>query len=290
MKYVVITPVRNEAPHLRKTVESMIRQRVPPTEWIVVDDGSTDESPSIVAEAAKKHAWIRLVRRSDRGFRKSGAGVVEALQQGLTQLTCQDWEFIVKLDGDLEFEPDYFERALAAFQADPALGITGGDICHYQGDEIVLESLKDPHFHVRGATKIYRRACWEAIGGVPPVTGWDTLDEVKANMLKWKTYRLRDLRLIHLKPTGAADGNWKNAFKNGRGSYICGYHPMFLLGRCFKSLVRNFGPTESAGLFAGYFSSYFLRIPRIEDAALIRYLRTQQLRSIFGQPSLWDTR
>ncbi len=268
----------------------MARQAVPPEKWIVVDDGSTDDSPQIVQEAARNHPWIQLVRRVDRGYRKSGAGVVEALQQGLAELNFDDWDFLVKLDGDLEFEADYFAKVMLAFEADPRLGITGGDICHFEGDRIVLECLKDPHFHVRGATKIYRRQCWEAIGGLAPVTGWDTLDEVKANMLGWKTYRLPALRLIHLKPTGAADGSWKNAFKNGRGSFICGYHPLFLLGRCARSLLRNIVPVESAGLFAGYFSSYFAGVHRINDPDLIRYLRQQQLRSILGRPSLWTAR
>lgn len=287
MKYAVISPVRNEGKHLQQTVDSMIQQTIPPVEWILVDDGSSDNTLEIIEEAARCKPWIRLVSRTDRGSRKSGAGVVEAFYDGFRELSSEDWESIVKLDGDLAFPPNYFERALQSLAADPKLGIVGGDICHYESDELVLESKNDPEFHVRGATKIYRRECWNEIGGLVSLTGWDTLDEVKANMLGWKTGRIPELQLIHLKPTGAADGAYRNGFKNGRGSFICGYHPLFLLARCAKRLLGVSPFVESTGLFAGFFSSYFTGVERVKDKELMRFMRKQQLRRMAGLPSLW---
>src|SRR4029077_9964358 len=102
-------------------------------------------------------------------------------------IETEQWDFVVKLDGDLSFESDFFSRALQRFSEDARLGIGGGTVCRKYGDQLRPES-KDPAFHVRGATKIYRRECWRQLGGLYPVTGWDTLDEVKANMLGWRTY------------------------------------------------------------------------------------------------------
>jgi glycosyltransferase involved in cell wall biosynthesis len=287
-KYVVISPVRNEGRNLPKTIQSMAAQTLQPAQWIVVNDGSTDKTRELVVEAAQQHPWITLVDRPDRGHRKSGSGVVEAFYDGFRQIRSADWDVIVKLDGDLEFSRDYFSRALKTLASQPKLGITGGDICHWENGALVLESKTDPAFHVRGATKIYRRACWEAIGGILSVTGWDTLDEVKANMLGWETRRIPELKLIHLRFTGSADGTWRNALKNGRGSYICGYHPLFLLAKCAKRFMKRPVGVESLGLLAGYVGGYLGSATRVHDQNLVRYLRAQQLRLLFGRPSLWD--
>jgi len=287
MKYVVVTPVRNEANHLARTIDSMIAQTVSPAEWIVVDDGSTDGTKELVENAAGRVPWITSVRRTDRGFRKPGAGVVEAFYDGFNKHLCRDWDLLVKLDGDLEFDRTYFENIINAFESDPRLGIAGGDIYHYKGSLLVIESRTDPAFHVRGANKTYRRACWEAMDGLFSVTGWDTLDEVKANMLGWTTKRIDTLRLLHLKPTGSADGSWKNGFKNGRGSFICGYHPVFLLARSGRCLLHWPPLVESVGLAAGYFSGSICGVKRVQDRALIRYLRRQQVNKLLFRKSLW---
>lgn len=286
MKYVVITPVRNEGKHFQRTVDSLTRQTIPPTEWLIVDDGSTDSTPEIIRQASATYAWIRTIQRSDRGFRKNGSGVVEAFNEGLSALATPDWQFICKLDADLEFAPDYFERCFRTFDEEKDLGIVGGDIVHPEGDTLVIESKGDPAFHVRGANKLYSRRCWETIGGLYSLTGWDTLDELKANMLGLTSRRLPDAPVTHLKPTGGADGSWKNAFKNGRGSYICGYHPLFLLARAGRNLVRG-RATSAAGLAAGYFSAPFKGVARVDNPALIAFTRREQMRRVLGQPSLW---
>lgn len=287
MRYIVISPVRNEAKHVSRTIESMLRQTTPPVKWIVVDDGSKDGTRELVEAAAKRASWIQLVVRKDRGFRKAGAGVVEAFYEGFEQVGSLPWDIVVKMDGDLEFEPTYFETLLKTFENEPTLGIGGGDIYHHKESEVVIESSNDPAFHVRGANKAYRFQCWQQMNGLFRVTGWDTLDEVKANMLGWKTRRIESLRMLHLKPTGAADGKWKDSVKNGRGSYISGYHPLFL---CARSLRRIFSwppLVETTGLLWGFASGYFGKAEQIEDKALIKYLRKQQLNKLLLQPSIW---
>ena len=186
IKYVVITPVRDEENYMEEMVRCVSSQTIPPAEWVIVDDGSTDRTGDIVDHYAALLPWIRVVHRVNRGFRKSGGGVMEAFYDGYHAIQCNDWDFIVKLDGDLTLPGNYFERCFEHFETDPELGIGGGDIYHDFGGVQKLEA--NPKFHVRGATKIYRRACWEAIGGLWRAPGWDTIDEVKANMLGWKTY------------------------------------------------------------------------------------------------------
>ena len=285
--YVVITPARDEARHIEKTIASMAAQTVHPSEWIIVDDGSRDDTPTIAEAWAARYSWIRTFRRADRGARQPGGGVMEAFHDGYGRLQGTQWQYIVKLDGDLSFQPDYFERCFERFRLDPRLGIAGGMICHMVGDALAPEGETDQAFHVRGATKIYRRACWDAIAPLLPAPGWDTLDELKANMLGWTTRLIPELRLVHHRPTGTADGSWKNWVKNGRANYITGYHPLFMLLKCCRRLARRPVGTASLGLAYGYVSCLLARTPRAPDKELIAYVRRQQLRRLFFMKSLW---
>lgn len=286
--YVIVTPVRNEEAVISRTIESVASQRVLPVEWIIINDGSTDGTREILEDAALNHPWIKLLHRIDRGFRRPGTGVMEAVHDGLAIMQTRNWEFLVKLDADLSFESNYFEECLDHFAADCKLGIGGGVICANTQGEARAEVQGEPQFHVRGANKIYRRTCWDAIDGLIRSTGWDTLDEVKANMLGWRTYIFKELKVVQLKPSGSADGVWVNWFKNGRANYIVGYHPLFMLTKCIKRLLDRPLGIVSLALWCGFMTGYLKHIPRPCGEDVVRYLRQQQIRKLTFRNSLWD--
>jgi glycosyltransferase involved in cell wall biosynthesis len=287
VRYVVITPVRNEERHIGLTIESMVKQSIPPAEWIIVNDGSNDRTGEVIDESATQFQWIRIVHRQDRGYRKSGGGVIEAFYDGYSKIGQKEWDFVVKLDGDLSFDTDYFEKCFSRFADAPGLGIGGGTICLLKEGGLEVEYKGDPPFHVRGATKIYRRACWEQISPLLKAPGWDTIDEVKANMHGWKTQTFNNLKLIQHKGTGSADGIWRTWFKNGRANYIAGYHPLFMFFKCIKRVFQKPYIISAIGLFYGYVSGYWERVPQINDRPLIDYLRKQQLGLLFFKRSIW---
>jgi glycosyltransferase involved in cell wall biosynthesis len=284
-RYVIITPARDEEEHIQATIESVSSQTVCPAEWVIVDDGSSDRTGAIVDRYAAEFPWLRVIHRPDRGFRKAGGGVVDAFNEAYRSLRCNDWDFIVKLDGDLGFSPDYFQRCFEHFRDEPDLGIGGGEVYHDTGGKLKLEAA--PRFHVRGATKIYKKACWEAIGGLMPAAGWDTVDEVKANMLGWKTRSFEDLRLVHHRLTGSADGLLRDRLKYGTVCFTCGYHPLFLLARCVYRLGRKPYVIGSLAMLYGFLRGYFTHTPHVSDKRLIRYMRAQQLRRLFGLKTVW---
>jgi len=284
-RYVVITPVRDEEKHIEHTILSVVGQICRPVEWVIVNDGSQDGTGAVVDRYAALHPWITALHVKDRGFRAPGTGVIEAFYAGFSAMQTRDWHFVVKLDGDLKLESDYFARCLQEFQREEKLGIGGGLVFNMENGRTVVES--NPRFHVRGATKIYRRECWEAIGGLVRAPGWDTLDEVKAHMLGWTTRTFEDIRLEQLKPTGSAQGGWRNAVKNGRGSYIVGYHPLFMLLKGVKRIPQRPILLGAVGLLYGYFRAMFGRVPRVEDPALIQYLRQQQMKRLLLKESIW---
>ena len=286
-RYVVVTPARNEAGNIGQTIASMVAQTRRPDCWIIVDDGSTDATAELIDAAARLHPWIRTLHRADRGRREQGGGVVDTFQEGYRELAGLDWDFLVKFDADLSFAPDYFERCLAKFAADAKLGIGGGVISHQVGGALVAESPGDPAFHVRGATKIYRRDCWQAIGGLWRAPGWDTIDEMKANMLGWKTYTFRDIPLLHHRYTGTADGTWRNQVKFGLSNYITGYHPVFMALKCAKRSCQRPYLVGALGLLWGFGAGYVRRVRPVNDPDLIRYVRRQQVNKLLLKPSLW---
>jgi glycosyltransferase involved in cell wall biosynthesis len=284
-RYVIITPARDEEVHLEKTIQSVVVQTVRPIQWIIVNDGSRDRTGSIIDFYAAKYSWITAHHRPNRGYREAGGGVMDTFYDGYSLIQNSRWDFLVKLDADLIFDADYFNRCFAQFERDPRLGIGGGGIYHEDSGRLKLEA--SPRFHVRGATKIYKRECWEGIGGLQRVPGWDTIDEVKANMLGWKTETFFDVKVSHQRFTGSADGAWKDSVKNGRANYISGYHPFFMLAKCMRRIGTKPYIKAATGLWWGYMSSYWKRIPRVQDTDLIKYTRGQQLRRLLLQESIW---
>jgi biofilm PGA synthesis N-glycosyltransferase PgaC len=285
--YGVISPVRDEERFLAQTVRCMVSQSVRPIQWVLVDDGSSDRTGQIIEAAAAEHSWIKPIHRKDRGRRVAGSGVMEAFYDGYRSVTKIGWEFVVKLDGDLSFPNNYFEECLCRFNSDPRLGIGGGTICNEHNGFLEPESKVDPQFHVRGATKIYRRACWDQIGGLLCAPGWDTIDEVKANMLGWTTRTFGDLGLVHHRRAGEAYGQWSNHVKGGRGNYIAGYHPLFMFVKCFRRLFVKPYFIGGLALWAGFLDSYFKSIPQVPDKNVVEYLRRQQINRLLGKPCLW---
>ena len=283
---VVITPVRDEEQYLPLTIASMAAQTQPPKAWVIVNDGSKDRTGELIDAAAAKHPWIKAVHRKDRGSRQAGSGVIAAFYDGYALVANDDWDVVVKFDGDLSFGPDFFARCLNEFVLEPKLGIGGGTCCKPQPGEMITESPGEPPFHVRGPNKFYRRECFKQIGGLITAPGWDTVDHLKANLLGWATRTFADIRLIHHRPTGGAYGSWSNSMKNGVANYVTGYAPTFMAAKCLLRFLRGHFQ-DAVGLWCGFLKGYWKGIAQVPDPELIRYVRRQQWLALTGRKSLW---
>lgn len=283
-RYCMITAVRDEEQFITPTIESVLSQTLRPQEWIIVDDGSKDETGAIIAQYAERNSWIRFVRRKDCGHRRKGGGV-EAFLEVLPMICIHDWEYLVNLDGDLTLDADYFERCFEQFRIMPKLGIGGGTVYAQMGGQWQAE--RAPAFHVRGAAKIYRRECWEVLGGLWPGLGWDTLDEVKANQLGWTTQSFPNIKLFHNRLSGSRWGAWGYSVMDGEADYVVGYLPLFFGLKCVRHLVNWPIFVRSIGMLYGYLRCIIWQTPRVNDPELVRYLRTQQFRRLFGLSTIW---
>jgi len=284
-KYVVITPVRDEERYIENTLACVVQQTVRPAEWIIVDDGSRDGTGLIIDQYAARYHWIKALHRQDRGERLPGTGVMEAFYLGYDTISFREWEFIVKLDGDVGLSPDYFEQCFNRFEQDMKLGICGGVM--FRLDNGVRRREPHPLAHVRGPIKLYKRECWEAIGGLLVSPGWDTVDEIHANYLGWRTRSFPEIEVIHYRPTGAEQGVWRDSLKNGRADYVSAYHPVFMVAKCARRLLWKPYGVAGIGQALGYVSGYLKGLPRMQDPRLIRYIRVQQMRRLVGMDNIW---
>jgi glycosyltransferase involved in cell wall biosynthesis len=285
VKYVVVTPVRDEEQFIGSTVDCVINQSIRPAEYVIVNDGSSDSTGNIIDRYAARCPWIHSVHRKDRGYRKPGGGIIEAFYAGFDALQWTDWDFMCKLDGDLSFDPTYFEAIFERFESNPKLGIAGGGLFYIEDGRKVVEIC--PKFHVRGGVKVYRRSCWDAIGGLFVGPGSDAIDEVKANMLGWTSESFFELEMHHHRFTGATYGRWGGALKDGRADYVCGYHPLFLLAKCAVRVARKPYVVGALAHLYGFFRCYWNGTEQLNDPQLIRYLRVQQMNKLLMRATIW---
>src|SRR5215210_4887797 len=222
--YAIISPVRDEQEHIGQTLDSVVSQTITPRQWIIIDDGSNDQTPTIVSEYAKTFPWIQLIHRKDRSYYHLGAGVIGAFYQGLRYVELRTIEFIGKLDGDLVLDSDYFQQLLNRAADDEKLGIVSGVTYFIYGGQRILE--RTPAHHTIGAASLWRTTCFQEIGGLVPALGWDVLDEIRAQMRGWKTRSYPELQILHLRPMSSKGGWYKGRIQEGLTDYVLGYHPL----------------------------------------------------------------
>jgi glycosyltransferase involved in cell wall biosynthesis len=280
-RYVIVTPVRNEDCFIEGTIQSVLGQTELPTEWVIVDDGSTDRTREIVAGYAARYEWIHLVELPVQGNRELGGRVVRAFTYGGEQLRAQEWGFTSKLDADLTLPDNYYQFLLDRFEENNRYGILSGCTYLRKGDTLVWERAS--LHHTRGAMKLWRRTCLEDIGGITPELGWDVIDDFAAQARGWETRNFRELRVIHHRPMGSSiRGSIFGKLRYGRIHYLLNYHPIFALG---SAVYRMWEPPYIIGGFAvlyGYLSSLCTRRPRIVTGELKTFIRRRQMDRIKG--------
>jgi poly-beta-1,6-N-acetyl-D-glucosamine synthase len=279
VKYLVISPCRNEARFMRRALDSMIAQSVKPALWVIVDDGSTDQTPEILAEYAGKHDFIKTVRRENRGHRSVGPGVIEAFYDGYHSVSTDAFPYICKLDLDLELPPRYFEILIRRMQESPRIGTCSGKPYFFNPKTGKLISEKCGDENSVGMTKLFRKACFDQIGGFIQQVMWDAIDGHRCRMLGWIacSWDESDLRFIHLRPMGSSQqGMGTGRMRHGFGQYFMGTGLAYMTASALYRMTR---PPYLVGGFAmwwGYLHSLVRRQERLDDPGFRTFLRRYQ--------------
>lgn len=276
--YALVSPVRNEAKYIRYTLDSVIAQTHLPVRWVIVSDGSTDETDEIVRQYAAKHPLIHLVRREPDPTRNFGSKV-RAIREGISHLDGVDYAFIGNLDGDVSLPTNYFERLFGRFEADPKLGVAGGHLYDDYGGRLRKQVLS-VESSVSGPVQMFRRVCYESFGGYTPLPygGVDAVAESMARMRGWRVRTFEDLPVTHHRPTGSQGKSvFRARYDLGRHEFVIGYHPLFGLARAANKIREYPYVVGALCYFAGFFDSYRRRLPLAVPDEFTSFLRREQL-------------
>jgi poly-beta-1,6-N-acetyl-D-glucosamine synthase len=268
--YAVVTPVRNERRNLAALEECLAAQATPPDRWLIVDDGSTDGTLDLAREAATRHAWIHVLSLEARSEQRRGGPVVRSFTAGVRGLGELP-DVVVKVDADVTFAEDYFERLLAVFVNEPDLGIASG-VCHELENQ-EWKPIFGTRSHVWGAMRAYRRQCLELVMPLEEREGWDELDALKARLEGWRTRVLVELPFRHHRKMGKRDGRRRVWLAQGETAHYMGYRFLYLLARTAYRVVRE---PEAVLMLVGWAGAAIRRRPRVADARVREYLREQQ--------------
>jgi glycosyltransferase involved in cell wall biosynthesis len=275
--YVLVSPARNEARSIELTIKSVVAQTVRPLRWVIVSDGSTDGTDDIVRKYAAQHDWIELVRMAERRERNF-AGKVGAFRAGLARVQNLPYEVMGSLDADITFDEDYFEFLLGKLAADPALGLVGTPFRELSGEVYDYRFVSIEH--VSGACQVFRRECFQAIGGYVPVKGGgiDHIAVISARMKGWKTRTFPEKTCLHHRDMGTAQrGPVAARFRLGAKDYAIGNHPLWEIFRSLYQMSRKPFVVGGLALGSGYFWALVRRRERPVTAEFIAFHRGEQM-------------
>ena len=277
--YLLISPCRNEAEFMVRTLESVVSQSLRPAKWIIVDDGSTDATPDILHQYSEIYDFIQIVTRTNRGHRSVGPGVIEAFYAGLDVIDLDDYQYICKLDLDLIMPPRYFESMIERMGNEPRLGTCSGKTYFRakDSDRLCPEECSDESSI--GAAKFYRVACFKQIGGFVRQVMWDGIDSHRCRLLGWisLSWDEEDVRFIHLRPMGSSQaGILTGRIRHGFGQYYMGTGLVYILASTLYRLNKRPYISGALAMLWGYVKSALTGVERLKDPEMIRLMKRYQ--------------
>ena len=278
LSYIPITPAYNEEMFIEKTIQSVINQTMLPIKWIIVSDGSTDNTNTIIKKYTNNINWITFIELGENKERNF-ASKVNAFNIGFNKIKSLNYDIVCCLDADITFEKNYFEYLLGKFEQEPKLGVAGTD--YIEGD---FHSYKNSYInvhHVNGGCQLFKKECFEIIGGYKPIKsgGIDWVAVTTARMNGWKTQSFPDRVFYHHRKIGTADSNiFMSYYKYGKKDYFLGGHPLWEIFRVIFQMTKKPYIIGGLILLTGYFGSMVGRIEKPISKELIKFHRKEQMK------------
>ncbi len=266
---------------MRQTLDTVLAQSVQPAKWVIVDDGSTDDTPQILADYAQKYDWIKIVTRSDRGHRAVGPGVIDAFYSGYETINPDEFDYLCKLDLDLRLPPRYFEILMSLMEENNKIGTCSGKSYIEENGKLISERKGDETS--LGMTKFYRVSCFKEIGGFVREVMWDGIDCHRCRMMGWIACSWDDpeLRFVHLRPMGSSQQSiYVGRMRHGYGQYFMGTGFLFMLASAINHLNEKPYILGSTAMMWGWLKSWLQGFPRFESPGFREFLRNYQRRAL----------
>lgn len=277
MKIYCVIPTYNEEAFIEQTLTSIVAQTYLPEKVVVVNDNSTDGTQKIIDTFVTKHSWISSVYNTSESKHLPGSKVIRAFNKGFETLN-DSFDIIIKLDADLILPQNYFERITETFKSNNRIGMVGGFAYIEKNGDWILENLTDKD-HIRGAFKAYRKDCFNDIGGLKPAMGWDTVDELLCRFYNWQIVTLQDLKVKHLKPTGATYDQ-SARYKQGEAFYRLGYGFWITTIASLKLSMRKQKPLLFIDYLKGYFKAKNNKTPLLVTTEQAKFIQNYRWKKI----------
>ena len=272
-RHVVVTPCRDGISMIRKSIQSMSRQTIRPDLWVILAHNYPLSDLNILEQETTGMEWVLIVPVSDNSSRKRGGQIARLVNTGIEKISVE-WDFLSKIDSDIELPPEYFSRIFDKFTDFPRLGIASGTCIVMKNNTVVIEKVSKDH--TRGAIKTYRKQCFEEIGGIREVDGWDGVDNLVAQMNGWQTRNFQDIEVLHYRMTGSSSGMVRGCFEAGKFSFSLRYHPLFIVARSIHRMPRTPFIIGGLSMLAGYIKSRASGHPPSLSTEEIYFLRQKQ--------------
>lgn len=286
-KYLLITPAKNEEQNLPEVARSVTGQTVKPELWVIVDDGSTDNTQHVIEHLRATYSFIQSIRLPQRP-RDITFHYSYVCKQGFDYAFeyCREnnleFEYIGLLDADTVLEENYFGKLLIKFKADNSLGIASGGVYYDTGGKLSRE--KTDKNLPRGTGRLWRKECFLETGGYPVEPSPDSISNVKAILRGWKLVQYANIIQIEKRQTSAANGLWNGYVKNGWMAYYLDKNPLAALINGLYLSVR-FPFYTGPAYFWGYVSSAIKKEKKIKDPEIRAYYRHFGLSRLFSRIS-----
>jgi glycosyltransferase involved in cell wall biosynthesis len=282
--YILVTPCKNEQDSLPKLIDLIRDQSIVPSLWVIVDDGSDDNSQQIIENATGTYKWIKSIRLTEKP-RDLGIHVSEVYRAGFDYAISYaheksiQYEYIGVVDADLFVEKDYFAFLITELEKNPKLGICSGHVGNMVDGKIIWSVIR--HDLPNGGARLWRKECFEDTGGYAVTCSPDSVSNVKAKVSGWDTRQFGEVTAISIRPYASAQGQWFGYKKLGKNNYYIGYTPLHVLLKAATLLYSRNGYTSHGMGLAyayGYFQSYISRKPKLQDEEVLQYNKNNWLR------------
>lgn len=278
-RILIITPAKDEGEYIEKTLQSLIAQTHRPALWIIVNDGSDDDTGETAERYAAEHDWIQVVHGEKGRPRAVGPGVIDAFYFGLGHANMADFDYVTKMDADIELQPRYFEILMERFEENPRLATASGKAwVPVEDGTLAYERTGDDFSH--GVTKLFRREAFEEIGGFVREVMWDGIDCHRCRMLGWDavSYHDEELRIVHLRLMGSSFKSvYHGRMRWGRGQYFMGTHPLYILAVSAYRMLERPWILGGICILLGYIKTALGGMKRYDDPEFRSYLRQWQM-------------
>jgi glycosyltransferase involved in cell wall biosynthesis len=274
--YVLITAARNEEAFIHKTILAVVRQTVLPRRWIIINDGSVDQTAKILKEHAQKYSFINILTTTNV-TEQDFSSKVRAINSGYCTLKDVDYDFIGILDADISPEQRYYEKIIDKITNNRKLGICGGT--RYDLFDSKFHRVPTPRHTIGGGYQVFQRQCFEKIGGFIPLQkgGEDVVAEIMARRVGFEVESFPEIHVFHYRPTGGASNHtWRKAFDMGLRDYFIGYHPLFAAVKCIYRMKRRPYIWGSVIAFSAYIYATLHSLKSPVPKAAIEHVRAHQ--------------